>query len=171
MSNQNTFVFDLLQRVVEIQKTISVTGADGAVYAAKFAIPRWWEPIGNNGFPGFFNKAHRLGSTPEGRPIRKDKYQVTMRLVIGPAFAGYQGEYEDTGNMLYVAVINAFDRQQRLAAPADPPNNEPLQFVEAARIPTTDNGIEARVYNKDDVYMCLDLPLEVTANFQVYRQS
>ncbi len=171
MSNQDLFVFDLLQRCAEIQRSITVTADTGPVYAVKFAIPRWWEPIGNNHFPGFFNRAKRLSSTPAGRPLRKDVFEVTMRLVIGPAFAGYQGEYENTGNMLYVATINAFDRQQRLAAPQDPPNNLPLQFVEAARILTGDNGIEGRIYNKNEVYMCLDIALEVTATFQVYRQS
>src|SRR5260221_1758457 len=134
MSDQNSFAYDLLVRCTEIQQTVSVTDASGAIHSVKFAQPRWWMPIGNNPFPGFYNRVKRTNSTPSGRPIRKDLYQVDMRLVIGPAFAGYQGEYEDLGNMLYLATINTFDVQQRLAVPADPPNNEPLQFVESARI-------------------------------------
>jgi len=173
MSNQDTFAYDLLRRCTEIQRAVTVTADNGSIYTVKFAYPRWWQPIGNDPFPGFYNRVKRTNSTPSGRPIRKDLYEVTMRLVVGPAFAGYQGEYEDLGNMLYLATINAFDVQQRLAAPLDPPDNVPLQFVESARILIGDAGIEGKAYNNNpqDVYLCLDIPLEVTANFQVYRQS
>lgn len=171
--SQNLFVYNLLARVAAIQRTIQVTTPDDTVLSVNFALPRWWEPIGNNPFPGFFNRAVRTGSASQGRPIRKDTYRVTMRLVIGPAFAGYQGEYEDMGNMLYAATINRLDREQRLADPEAAQPQPPLQFVESARIVDADNGIEAREYgrNPDQVYLCLDIPMDVQANFQVYRNS
>lgn len=174
---QNSFVFDLLDRVAAIQRTIQVTGPDNVVHRVKFALPRWWEPIGNNGFPGFYNRATRIGSTPAGRPMRKDVYNVTMRLAIGPAFAGYRGEYEDLGNMLYVATINRFDRELKLGDPAvtEPrgPDNGALRYVEAARVLDSDAGIEGKDYGGTPqmIYMCLDIPLNVTANFQNFRNS
>lgn len=172
-ANQDTFVYDLLQRCADIQRSVSVVMPNAQIYSLKWAEPRWFAPIGNNGFPGFYNKALRVSSTHVGRPIRKDVYRVTMRLVIGPAFAGYKGEYEDAGNIIYTATLNAFDRQQRLAAPLDPPNNEPLQFVEDALIQPGDVGLEAKLYDKNpqNAYIVLDIPMDVTANFQVYRQS
>jgi hypothetical protein len=173
MSSQNTFVYDLLARICDIERTISVVTPNALVFAVKFAYPRWFEPIGNNAFPGFFNRAVRTSSAHVGRPIRKDVYRVTTRLVLGPAFAGYKGEYEDYGNMLYTATINAFDAQQRLAAPLDPPNNLPLDFVESAIVQASDNGIEGKIYdqNPQTTYMVIDIPIDVTANVQVYRQS
>lgn len=172
-ANQDTFVYDLLARVAAIQRTIQVTTPVDKVVSVKFALPRWWEPIGNNGFPGFYNRAVRTSSTPNGRPIRKDVYTVMMRLAVGPALAGYKGEYEDWGNMLYTATINRLDREQRLGDPDSGQANTPLQFVEAARIIDADNGIEARRYdeNPDSTYMCIDIPLQVTAMFQVFRNS
>lgn len=171
--SQDLFVYNLLARIATIQRTIQATTPDDTVIAVKYAYPRWWQPIGNDGFPGFYNKAVRTGSTSQGRPIRKDTYRVTMRLVIGPAFAGYQGEYEDIGNMLYTATINRLDREQRLADPEAAQPQSPLQFVESARVVDADNGIEGKDYGGTPatVYMCLDIPLEVTANFQVYRNS
>lgn len=170
---QDTFVYDLLARVASIQRTIQVTTPDNTVYRVNFAIPRWWSPVGNDPKPGFYNRAARISSTPNGRPIRKDVYRVAMRLFLGPAFAGYKGEYEDMGNMLYVATINRFDKEQRLGNSAGDPPAEPLRFVEQARVLEGDNGIEGLDYGgtPKTVYMCLDIPLEVTATFQVYRSS
>jgi len=173
MSNQDTFAFDLLARVADIQRSIEVENPSGTTYRAGFAVSRWWAPIGNDPFPGFYNRVLRLSSTPNGVPIRKDVYRVTMRLVAGPAFSGYQGEYEDIGNMLYTATLNRFGRELKLSSPDDPPNNIPLQFVESARVLQPDNGFTGKNYGGDpqSVYICLDIPLDVTANFQVFRNS
>lgn len=176
-SAQDTFVFDLLNRVAAIQRTIQVIGPDSAVHRIKWAIPRWWEPIGNNGFPGYFNRAVRLSSTPTGQPMRKDAYNVIMRLVAGPAVAGYRGEYEDLGNMLWVATINRFARELKLGNPDAPsppgPDNKALKFVEAARILDSDSGFEGKTFDEKPgtPYLCLDIPLNVIANFQNFRNS
>lgn len=171
--SQDLFVFNLLARVAAIQRTIQVTTPDDTVLSVKYAYPRWWQPIGNDGFPGFYNKAVRTGSTSQGVPIYTDVYRVTMRLAIGPAFAGYQGEYEDMGNMLYNATISRFRREQRLADPTVGQPQPPLQYVVGIKIVDADSGIEGKDYGgtPQTVYICLDIPMDVQANFQVYRNS
>jgi hypothetical protein len=174
VSNSDTFAFDLLNRLCAIQRTIQVKHPDNtAPYKVKFAVPRWWEPIGNNAMPGFYNRATRLGSAPAGAGMRKDTYLAVMRLAIGPAFAGYKGEYEDAGNLLYVATLNRFERDLKLGDPAAPMST-PLDFVESARLRPSDNGIEGKEYGSgldSLVYLCIDFSLEVVANFRISRTS
>jgi hypothetical protein len=171
--DQDLFLYYLLQRVAEIQQSISVTLPNDKVVQAKYAYPRWWEPIGNMGFPGFYNRGVRLNSQQQGAPIQKRQFRITMRLVAGPAFAGYRGEYEDQGNILYNAVLNRFDRERKLAAPGSPPDNTPLQFVEWSSITQPDNGFTGIAFDekRDSTYLCCDFPLDVVANFQVFRNS
>lgn len=170
--NQDLFALMLLQRAVDIENSISVQlDGNDQPYRAKFAYPRWWESI-KGSYPGYFNKVVRLNSVHGGRPIRKDKFILTVRLVIGPAFAGYKGEYEDMGNAFYLATINRFDADQRLGDPVDP-MHAALQYVESALIIGGDAGIAGKTYddNPRTALLCIDIPIEVTANFMVARTS
>jgi hypothetical protein len=160
----NTFAKDLLDRCVVIQKGIS--------NEIKFARPRFWEPIGNNPFPGFFNHVNSVQPDPtSGLPLRVRVHQVEMRLIVGSVANAYKGEHEDKANELFDEILDAFDRQRRLGYKT----LEPLRYVTSALLQPVTGGIQPFDYTEAVgsplFYLGIPFILNVTAQFNVGRES
>jgi hypothetical protein len=142
----NPFTKDLLDRVVLIQQAVS---------GVRFAAPRFWEPIGNKPFPGFFNRAADVTfDVTRGQPIKRRVYNVEaaqQRL----GYQGYTNPYDPTSPVI------------RLDA---------LRYVESAFILPLAGGVQPFDYTEFNsgsplFYLGIPYALQVTANFLVERKS
>lgn len=163
VASTNEFSQDLLTRCAALQDSLA---------AIKWAVPRFWEPIGNRPFPGFYNRIANV--TPDhtkGLPIRTRVYLVEMRLIVGALNAGYKGENEGTGYEVQDMILDLFDSRRRLELPP----LGALRYVEKSLMQPVEGGVQPFDYT--DVvtgtpplfYLGIPYFLEVTANHNVGR--
>lgn len=160
----NDFSMLMLDRIASIQQRLSP--------AIKFALPRFWEAIGNRPFPGFFNHIQRITFDPtQGLPIRQRVYTVEMRLIVGGLAAGYKGENEDAGSQVLDMILDLFDARRRLELEG----HGALDKVVTALMQPLDGGVQPFDYT--DVsssqpplfYLGIPFLIDVTANHRVGR--
>lgn len=115
----DTICYDLLNRVVSIQKLIPNPEAAGSFVDA---IPRFWD-VSPGVFPRFYNRIANMAPADQrqGENIYPDTLLVEMRLIVGTLSSGYLGEREDTFNKLVYPTMNIFRQRPYLDDPTPGP--------------------------------------------------
>lgn len=151
--------FDLLQRLVVIQK--SITGVVDAV-------PRLFDPASAAGpYIRFANGLQRSNIQRDGTGYRRETATVTMRAVLGAYGSGYVGEREDIANTFYDSVLDTFWARLALQHPS---NNEPLRYLDSLGA-TIGDVIYARAleYSPGTLLLCADFILTVNLYYPFSR--
>lgn len=138
ITQYDTLVKDILDRIVAIEETIILPSPpyDGTEHL--YGVPRFWESIAKypfcvNRWSGFQGD----DTSKNGAPLYSDILTFELRLITGSLNSGYIGDREDTLNLMVYEIINRFRQTPALD---DPVTGAPLRYLAPGRNSTLITG-------------------------------
>lgn len=160
MTTSTTYINDILDRVVAMEKEALVTFKPGVN-----AVPYW--PYQQNEFPYWTNRPGPWSQDFEhGSDIALDTYTILMRLVAAHVTEDYEGNPQSDLHQWIVAIINFFEDNELLTSTA---YSTALDFIypDAAAEITSHTGV---VIFRNAGVLAQQLGVEFTLEVPVLRQ-